>query len=131
MRRSLVLVLLALSLIACDPPVYQPPSVKAGEVMGPCLHDDAHVYHYCSQGTDPDAPRLCAVPQELGIEHAGVCVERRAEGDCLEPIVIDGEPFALTQDEGANACVISCSDSSDCPASMLCSAGMCAYPTFG
>ena len=51
--------------------------IEAGEVMGPCKHDAANVYHYCSQGTDPDAPRLCAVPQEPGIEHASVCVERQ------------------------------------------------------
>ena len=31
--------------------------IEAGEVMGPCKHDAANVYHYCSQGTDPDAPR--------------------------------------------------------------------------
>lgn len=106
------------------------PVIEAGEVMGPCKHDPANVYHSCEQGNDPDAPRLCAVPQEPGIEHASVCVERRAEGTCPEWIAIDGEPFDLTQDDGANACVIACSDSSDCPASTLCSAGMCAYPTF-
>lgn len=149
MLRFLAPLSLAPFLLACDPlacesvsddtslpemdlaaPPRPSPAIEAGEVMGPCKHDPANVYHSCEQGNDPDAPRLCAVPQEPGIEHAGVCVERRAEGACPEWIAIDGEPFDLVQDEGANACVIACSDSSDCPAAMLCSAGMCAYPTF-
>lgn len=149
MRRFFAPLSLAPFLLACDPLACEnvsdestpemdfaaPPrpqaSIEAGEVMGPCKHDPASVYHYCSQGVEPDAPLLCAVPQEPDIEHASVCVERRVEGDCPEWIDIDGESFALTQDAGANACVIACVDSSDCPASMLCSAGMCAYPTFG
>ena len=131
-RLALILTPIAVLLLACDDPSPSATlraSIPAGRPNGPCAHVDDFTYYYCGPASNKDAVSLCATPQEPGAPHATICVERRGLGEC-DPIEIDGELYEPTQDNHPHACVISCADSSECPASMLCVADICAYPTF-
>lgn len=105
----------------------------AGENFGPCHSDPNHIYRWCDATPGPFT-LLCAAPQEDGSTHASVCVERRGEGDCpAEQLLPVGgglfQSYKVEQDYW-HGCSLSCLETVECPAGMICASDVCAWPTF-
>jgi hypothetical protein len=111
----------------------EPSPIPVGDNFGPCFSDADHVYHWCDTTPFPHTI-ICAVPQEDGLPHATVCVERRAKDACpsTQLLPIGGGLFGeyKIEQDFWNGCSLSCAAAADCPIGMICSSDVCSWETF-